>query len=226
MSPLTALFERPSSERPSSERPSFGTPSAHSQRWLARVTAPLFFIASHAMAESNAGVKCDFNGDFAPDLAFSVPGETVAGLVLSGGINVQMLAPNLATVLAQHLQDGDELHPTPVAGTRVAGALACGDFDADGYGDLAIGIPERDEGEGMVTVIFGGPAGLDANLTHHLWQLEFTFEVQRSQIGWPEVGGRAKCMAFPRSGVELVSDLITLTLSQVCHGDALGKVLP
>ena len=36
------------------------------------------------------------------------------------------------------------------------------DFDGDGYADLAIGAPRADAGRGLVSVIYGGSAGLTA----------------------------------------------------------------
>ena len=43
--------------------------------------------------------------------------------------------------------------------------LAAGDFDGDGYDDLAIGVPDEDEGSevdsGIVHVVFGSSTGLD-----------------------------------------------------------------
>jgi hypothetical protein len=44
--------------------------------------------------------------------------------------------------------------------------LAAGDFDGDGFDDLAIGVPEEDVGgasdAGAVNVLFGSAAGLTA----------------------------------------------------------------
>lgn len=50
------------------------------------------------------------------------------------------------------------------AGARLGAALAAGDFDCDGFEDLAIGIPELDDGAaadaGGLLVLYGSTAGL------------------------------------------------------------------
>jgi hypothetical protein len=54
-----------------------------------------------------------------------------------------------------------------VADDRFGSAIATGDFDADGYDDVAIGIPRRDflfgvDDIGAVLVLYGSPGGLGA----------------------------------------------------------------
>src|SRR5687767_9170258 len=52
------------------------------------------------------------------------------------------------------------------AGDAFGGSLAAGDFDGDGYDDLAIGVPTEDVGSavdaGAMVVVYGTAAGLNA----------------------------------------------------------------
>ena len=51
-------------------------------------------------------------------------------------------------------------------------AQVSGDFNGDGFADLAIGVPDEDIGDpnaGAVSVLYGGPAGLTA-VNDQLWQ--------------------------------------------------------
>ena len=65
----------------------------------------------------------------------------------------------------------DDLASQPENADRVGEALASGDFNGDGYQDLAIGVPFEDDGptgsalidSGWVSVIYGTPEGLDAS---------------------------------------------------------------
>jgi hypothetical protein len=84
-------------------------------------------------------VAGDFNGDRKDDLAVGAPGARLPGqprggltFVLRGG------AASLA-MQAQPVHQGDQ--GVNEAGDRFGQALASGDFDGDGIGDLAVGAP-------------------------------------------------------------------------------------
>jgi hypothetical protein len=112
-------------------------------------------------AAAAGSLEADFNNDGFADLAVGAPFEGVAG----GAVNVLYGTP---TGLAG---DGSQLFTQDSAGVGGAAeqgdafgqALATGDFNQDGFADLAIGNPGEDvdgvAGGGAINVLYGS-AGL------------------------------------------------------------------
>ena len=106
----------------------------------------------------------DFNGDGFDDLAIAVPGETVLGTSHVGAVHVLF---GSSSGLTSHRDQFWHMgviggHEITHAGAFGA-ALAAGDFDGDGYVDLAIGGPETDTvstDAGIVVVLHGDTNGL------------------------------------------------------------------
>jgi FG-GAP repeat len=108
----------------------------------------------------------DFNHDGFADLAVGVRLEDVAGRDGAGAVNVLYgSAGGLTGTGSQAFWQG----AGGVAGNLEAGdlfgsALAAGDFDHDGFGDLAVGVPDEAIGSitfaGAVDVLYGGAGGL------------------------------------------------------------------
>ncbi|KAB2959601.1 MAG: hypothetical protein F9K16_12370 [Thermoanaerobaculia bacterium] len=112
----------------------------------------------------------DLNDDGFDDLAVSVPGEDYTFLktiFLDAGVvqvffgSAQGLRTDNETTLAQGFEG---IAGPPGTGDQFGRALAVGDFDHDGFDDLAIGAPYRDvgaagNGAGRVHVVYGGVGG-------------------------------------------------------------------
>ncbi|MEU5943627.1 hypothetical protein ABZ807_31745 [Micromonospora sp. NPDC047548] len=104
----------------------------------------------------------DFNKDGYADLAVGIPGEAVGSETKSGALGVFMGSSSglsSGKFLSQTLGDGaDE------ANDAFGTALATGDFNGDGYGDLAIGTPGEAPGAnpagGSVYVYKGSSSGV------------------------------------------------------------------
>jgi hypothetical protein len=108
----------------------------------------------------------DFDGDGVGDLAIGHPFEDNSGASngdADGGVTVLLGVPAavLSPARRRHFVSGLEGVPgEPAEHAKGFGrALAAGDFDGDGHGDLAIGMPNDDEGGlvdvGSVVVLYG-----------------------------------------------------------------------
>ncbi len=107
----------------------------------------------------------DFNGDGLHDLAVGVPGETVNGHPDAGAINVMYgtAAGLTGTQVSFWHQDSDGVQGLAEDGDQLGFALAVGDFDGDGYDDIAAGMPYEDYNlvdAGIVHVFYGAAGGI------------------------------------------------------------------
>ena len=119
----------------------------------------------------------NFNGDFCDDLVIGVPGETIesSGKVSAGAVNViygsyEGLSPvaDIGGLLIDNqvwTQDSPDVDGTAVAFGQFGYALATGDFNDDGYDDLAVGAPfitvDEQGYAGTVNILYGSTLGLD-----------------------------------------------------------------
>ncbi len=110
----------------------------------------------------------DFDNDGFADLAVGVPGETVGGDQNAGSIHVYYGSPAGLTSAGEQIfdQDSPGIGGGAEPGDFFGAALAVGDFDLDGFDDLAIGVRGEDlsnlENVGTVAVLFGSATGLVA----------------------------------------------------------------
>jgi FG-GAP repeat len=108
----------------------------------------------------------DFNGDGFADLAIGIPFENVEGTSNAGAVQVLYGSASGLTSIDQFwTQNAIGTDPSEVE-DEFGTAVATGDFDADGFTDLAIGAPSEDVGAtggaGAVNVLYGSSTGLAA----------------------------------------------------------------
>jgi FG-GAP repeat len=105
--------------------------------------------------------RVDFNGDGFDDLAIGVPAEGVGGAALAGAVNILYGGTGGLAGTNQLLTQAN-----PEAVDLFGAAVAKGDFNADGFTDLAVGASGEDVGAtalaGAVNVFYGSADGLPA----------------------------------------------------------------
>ena len=110
----------------------------------------------------------DFNDDGFDDLAIGARGEDVGTVANAGAVNVLHGSAAGLTATGNQVwhQDSAGVASAAESGDDFGDALAVGDFDNDGFDDLAIGVPGEDVGTvanaGAVNVLHGSAAGLTA----------------------------------------------------------------
>jgi hypothetical protein len=110
----------------------------------------------------------DFNGDGFVDLAIGSPYGTVGTQKYAGFVNV-IYGSSAGLNTAKHQvfsQSTAGVPGTPETSDHFGYSLASGDFDNDGYADLAVGVPDEDTGNGAnagtIDFLWGSPSGLSA----------------------------------------------------------------
>jgi hypothetical protein len=111
-------------------------------------------------------VFADFNGDGFDDLAVGIVGEDLGVHTDAGAVQIFYSHRGGVVATDTQLWRQNSLGQTNNAGDRFGAALAAGDFNGDGYKDLAIGVPGEDIGPivdaGSVHVLYGSRDGLTA----------------------------------------------------------------
>ena len=110
----------------------------------------------------------DFDDDGFDDLAIGIPGEDVGTISNAGAVEVRYGAANRSNALETRRQLFHENVSGVPDNAGIADefgyAVAAGDFDADTFDDLAIGVPlDSDEGvtdAGRVIVLYGTATGI------------------------------------------------------------------
>jgi hypothetical protein len=109
----------------------------------------------------------DFNGDNYADLAIGVLHDQVRGLPEVGSVNVLYGSSDRLSDVGNQTWHQNNFHSptTAISYEYFSRALAAGDFNYDGYIDLAIGVPGESirgmDDAGCVHVLFGTSDGLD-----------------------------------------------------------------
>ncbi len=137
--------------------------------------------AGDRLAESLA--MGDFDGDGFDDLAIGIPSDgSVGGSVRTLLGSPDGLDPASSTFFSQETLFGAGFAET---GDGFGYAVATGDFDRDGFDDLAVGTPFEDysghDDAGTVEIVYGSPSGLDPETAD-------SFSQQGAVRGVPETG--------------------------------------
>ena len=143
-------------------------------------------ICAWLVAETPVAVSAgDFNGDGFEDLVMSVPLEDVGSVVDAGAVNI---LPGAATGLTAtgnqvwHEKTAGIVGSPPEYQNHFGYSVADGDFNGDGFDDLAIGQPGTAARAGAVHVLYGsGGGGLQA-ANDRLWDQGGTFPDMRNSI--------------------------------------------
>ena len=110
----------------------------------------------------------DFNGDGYVDLAVGVPGKAYTPATNTGIVSILYgSSSGYSGSSSQYMDQAQFGINTPETGDRFGAALAAGDFNGDGYDDLAVGVPGQDlvsiESAGIVDVVYGQSGGIPAD---------------------------------------------------------------
>jgi hypothetical protein len=130
-------------------------------------SAELANVAGTIGSTSNES-QGDFNGDGFDDLAIGVPDESIGEAFDAGAVNVLYGSANGITSANDQFwhQNSAGIEDSVESTDRFGSSLADGDFNGDGFDDLAIGVPSEDintiSSAGAVQILYGTSSGLSS----------------------------------------------------------------
>jgi hypothetical protein len=139
----------------------------------------------------------DFNSDGFPDLAISVFGESVAAVDDAGAVNVLYgSAGGLQATSPDDQfwnQDSPGVRNLAEEADLFGSSVRAGDFNSDGFPDLAIGVPLEGLGAlafpGAVNVLYGSAGGLQATFPDDQFWTQDSPGVRDMAEGGDQFGG-------------------------------------
>ncbi|WP_368396342.1 FG-GAP repeat protein [Streptomyces sclerotialus] len=137
----------------------------------AALTGGLLTLSTAPAAAAGSGLQGDFNGDGYRDLAVAAPAATVAGHKNAGAVTVLYGSADGVSA-ARHATFTQNTAGVPGAAETddwFGLALSAGDFNSDGYADLAVGAPcedvSGDTDGGTVQILWGSASGISRAAT-------------------------------------------------------------
>ncbi|MEU3172314.1 MULTISPECIES: FG-GAP-like repeat-containing protein [unclassified Streptomyces] len=128
-------------------------------------------VATAGPAAAAPGLDSDFNGDGYRDVAVTAPLASVNGKSKAGVVTVLYGSPGGAGAkrIQTFSQNSAGVPGAAETGDQFGSHTAPGDYNGDGYADLAVGAPGEDAGSdtdgGTVVILWGGSGGLSGGTT-------------------------------------------------------------
>lgn len=128
----------------------------------------------------------DFDGDGFDDLAIGVKGETLSGFERAGAVHILYGGPTGLSTGREQIwhRNRNGIPDDPALADAFGRAIAAGDFDDDGFFDLAIGVgaddPDSIGNAGSVHVLYGTASGLRAG-SSQLWHQDVQGVLERAE---------------------------------------------
>lgn len=137
----------------------------------AALTGSLLAVAASTASATVTGAKVDFNGDGYADVAISASSAYVSGKKGAGQIVALYGSANGLTSAKRKTisQNTSGVPGTAETGDGFGGVSAIGDFNKDGFSDLAVSAKYEDVGSdtdgGTVVLLWGSASGLTGGTT-------------------------------------------------------------
>jgi len=173
----------------------------------AALLAPLsgHLAAAAERAGPAPAARSDFDGDGFADLAVGVRFEDVGAVTGAGAVTIiGGSASGLGGDMTTWSQDSPGVGGKAATSDFFSSALATGDFDGDGFADLAIGAqlddPAGVEDTGAVNVLYGSAEGLTATGSQY-WYQDSPAVVEAAEAG-DHFGGALAAGDFDGDGLD------------------------